>query len=131
LHPFTLCFYIRFGPYSFNYDVFFYLKSFIELICLWISFLDIFFIYQICSLFFWLLFLVVIILFLIEIVFQFHSLWFFSNLVLFLFKSTFFKSFFKFVFSCLFLIILVGLEFYFVIFLVCLLRFDPASWFVS
>jgi hypothetical protein len=97
LHPFTLCFYIRFGPHSFNYVVFF-LESFIELICLWILSLDILFLYQIWCSFFWLLFLVVLILFLIKIVFQFHPLWFdfffLLDLVLFLFKSIFFKIIF-------------------------------------
>jgi hypothetical protein len=41
-----------------------------------------------------------------------------SNLILFLFKSIFFKSllFFKFIFSSLSLIILVGWEFYIIIF---------------
>ena len=119
MHPFTLCFYIKFSSHSFNYDNF-GLESFIEI---W-------------SLFFWLLFLVVPILFLIEIIFQFHPLWFVFlcvlNLVLFLFKSIFFLiMFFQFIFSCLSLIILVGLEFYVVIFFwVCLLLCDPTSWFV-
>jgi len=102
--------------------VFFFLESFIELICLRISSFDILFLYQIWSLFFWLLFLVVLIFFLIGIIFQWHPLWigfiflcqiwlsFFSNLY-------FFKLFFKFVFSSLFLIIFVSLEFYIVIFL--------------
>jgi hypothetical protein len=75
IHPFALDFYIRFGHHSFNCDVF-GLKSFIELICLWISSLDILFLYQIWFLFFRLLFLVVLILFYIEILFQFHPLWF-------------------------------------------------------
>jgi hypothetical protein len=40
------CFYIRFDPHSFNYDIF-GVESFIELICLWISSFDILFLYQI------------------------------------------------------------------------------------
>jgi hypothetical protein len=48
-------------------------------------------------------------------------IWFYffvSNLILFLFRSIIFKSllFFKFIFSSLFLIILVGWEFYNVVF---------------
>jgi hypothetical protein len=88
-------------------------------------------------LFFLLLFLVILIFFLIKIVFQFHHLWFsfiffVSNLIIFLFKSTSFKSFFfNLFFSSLSLIILVGLEFYIVIFRVCPLRCDPVSWSVS
>jgi hypothetical protein len=46
LHLFTLCFYISFGPHSLNYDLF-GLESFIELICFWISFFDILFLYKI------------------------------------------------------------------------------------
>jgi hypothetical protein len=121
LHLFTLCFYISFGPHSLNYDLF-GLESFIELICFWISFFDILFLYKIWSSLFGLLFLVFI-LFLIEIVFQFHPLWFgfiffLCQIWFFLLKSTFFKSLFFFnFFSSLSLIILVGLEFYIVIFL--------------
>ena len=62
IHPFTLDFYIKFGSHSFNCDVF-GLKSFIELICLRVSSLNILFLYQIWSSFFLLLFVVVLILF--------------------------------------------------------------------
>jgi hypothetical protein len=51
IHPFTLDFYIKFGSHSFNCDVF-GLKSFIELICLRVSSLNILFLYQIWSSFF-------------------------------------------------------------------------------
>jgi hypothetical protein len=57
------------------------LNLFIELICLLISSLDILFLYQIWSLLFWLLFVVVLILFLLKLFFNFIP----YNLVLFLF----------------------------------------------
>jgi hypothetical protein len=107
IHPFTLDFYIKFGSHSFNCDVF-GLKSFIELICLRVSSLNILFLYQIWSSFFLLLFVVVLILFFYwNCFFLFSSLmiWFcfifVSDLVIFLFKSIFFNHFFFFFFKCI------------------------------
>jgi hypothetical protein len=134
-HPFTFDFYIRFYPHSFNCNAF-SPGSFIEFFFS-ISLIDIWFLYQIWFSFFWLFFLVFLILLLIEIIFQFHPLWFdfiflypiwfsfFSNLYFFFFIL------FLFYFSSVSLIILVSLEFYKVIFSGLPLYHDLALWFVS
>lgn len=120
MHPYTLCFYIKFGPYFFNYDVF-GLESFLELMSL--NFIPWHFIFiSNMVLIFLLLFLVVLILFFNWNSFPISSLMicFFSFCIKFdslSFQIYFFsKKKFQFVFSCLSQIILVGLEFYVVIF---------------
>ena len=74
-HQLTFDFYIKFSCYSFNCFVFGF-ESFIEIFFFSISSSNIWFLYQIISSFSLLLFLVFLIIFLIEIIFQFHSIWF-------------------------------------------------------
>jgi hypothetical protein len=108
LHPFTLCFYIIFGL------VMFFLSWIIYWINLSLDFIPWHFISISNMVLIFLLLFLVLIFFLIEIVFQFHPLWFFN--VKFGSFSFQIYIFLKIIISFLSLIILVDLEFYIVFF---------------
>jgi hypothetical protein len=106
-HPLTFDFYIKFSHHSFNCFVFGF-ESFIDFFL--ISSSNISFLYQVVSSFSSLLLLVFLVLFLFEIIFQFHPIWFILffyvkfgshsfQIYIFSFLSFFVEFFFNFILS--------------------------------